>query len=293
MPVYLPATLPARLQCRNEGFAAEDERLCPSNALTIRLLNLMPEKERTERDFIRTLSLSPRPVRLTLLKIRGQHYKTTPEEHMNLYYRNFDELEKRPCSALIVTGAPIEHLPFEQVRYWQALSHIFSWARHHAGASLYICWGAQAALYHFYGIQKYPLAKKMFGVFPQKVLGGEENLLRGLTPAFPMPHSRHTEIRTADILKQESLELLAEGDISGASVIRSRHFNELFVTGHEEYEADTLGREYLRDKGKGLPIDIPRNYYPDDDASLPPLFSWREAARRFYNNWLEHCVKEI
>lgn len=258
-------------------------------AARVLFLNLMPEKERTERDFVRTLAAADTDVVLIPLRIPGQKYAHTPQEYVERHYVSTDEVAEGRFDGLIITGAPLEQIRFEDVRYWRQLCALAAWADTHAGSTLYICWGAQAGLYCHYGIEKRPLAGKLFGVFPQKTLRSAHPLMRGLGETFPMPHSRHTGLDDADILRRPELTPLAGGEESGLSVAVDEAHRRVFVTGHLEYAADTLHREYVRDLGKGLPISAPRHYYKDGAEEGGPDYRWEHAARAFYANWLRYC----
>lgn len=249
------------------------------------LLNLMPEKEKTELDIIRTLTATGETCQVIPIKIKGQTYKTTPVEHMNAFYLDFDEVEWGYFERLIITGAPLEQIPFEEVRYWHQLQNIMHWADEHVRSTLYICWGAQAGLYEHYGIKKFSLPEKMFGVFPQKVLHADNPLMQNLTPTFLMPNSRHTEVRLADVLAkvEEELFTLAASDESGVGVLASTDCKRVFIVGHLEYNAYTLDNEYHRDLLKQLPIKAPLHYY-DENGEI--VYSWKNDAVTFYRNWI-------
>lgn len=251
-------------------------------ALRILLLNLMPEKAVTERDFIRLFSAMEEWVELIPMKIAGQVYKTTPAEHMEMFYRDFDTLCNETFDGLIVTGAPVEHLAFEEVRYWEQLCTIIDWAHTHVASTLYICWAAQAALYHRFGIRKYELARKQFGIFPHRQLK-ETPILRGLGTTFPVPISRHTTVSSADFPVAEGLTIVADSDIAGVGIVEARGGRDLFITGHLEYAAARLDDEYKRDLLKGARIDPPENYYRNGE----PYFVWEETAQRFYRNYVD------
>ena len=289
MSLYVPYDLPAIGTVRAEGlpvFGGTPKGIKP---LRILLLNLMPIKETTELDFIRMLALEEEDVELILMKISGQTYKHTSEQHMNAFYKDFESLRDEYFDGFIVTGTPVEHLSFEEVRYWKQLEEIFEWVRSNVRSSLYICWGSQAGLYHFYDIPKYSIPQKMFGVFEQKILKKEEALFTGMGDSFYMPQSRHTEIRRADLDKFKDLTILAESPESGVGIAQTRQ-REFFITGHLEYAVDTLNNEYVRDLGLGLPIQMPKNYYPDNDATHTPSFSWDKGALLFYHNWIKYYV---
>jgi homoserine O-succinyltransferase len=249
----------------------------------------MPQKPITELDIARTLAQAQTDVCLIPIKIAGQQYKTTPQEYVERFYADFQRVEAYHFDGLIITGAPVEQIPFEAVRYWHQLQHIMDWAVDHANSTLYICWGAQAGLYHHYGIPKYGLPEKKFGVFPQNQLQADIPLLHDLPPIFHMPHSRHTEIRKSDLLQHsDSLTLLAESPATGVSIIAGSKGADIYITGHLEYEPTTLHREYQRDLSKGLPIQMPVNYYVDDDPARGVNYSWQSASVKFYSNWIEY-----
>jgi len=258
--------------------------------LRIVVLNLMPIKITTETDLVRVLSNTPLQLDLTFMKIKSHTSKNTPIEHMRAFYKDFEVLRHQKFDGMIITGAPVEHLDYEDVTYWDELSDIFAWARTHVTSTLYICWAAQAGLFYHYGIPKYPLPAKMFGIFPQKPLVPQLPIFRGFDDLFQMPHSRHTEIRREDIEAVEGLTIIAESEESGVSIVMAREGREFFITGHAEYSPLTLDTEYRRDLGKGLPIDMPRHYYRNDDPDQGPLVSWRAHANLLFTNWLNYYV---
>ena len=258
--------------------------------LRIVVLNLMPIKITTETDLVRVLSNTPLQLDLTFMKIKSHTSKNTPIEHMRAFYKDFEVLRSQKFDGMIITGAPVEHLDFSDVTYWDEMSDIFDWARTHVTSTLYICWAAQAGLYYHYGVPKYPLSAKMFGIFPQKPLQPSLPIFRGFDDVFQMPHSRHTEIRRADIEAVPELTIIAESEESGVSIVMAREGREFFITGHAEYSPLTLDTEYRRDLGKGLPIDKPRHYYRNDDPEQGPLVSWRAHANLLFTNWLNYYV---
>jgi len=258
--------------------------------LRIVVLNLMPIKITTETDLVRVLSNTPLQLDLTFMKIKSHTSKNTPIEHMRAFYKDFEVLRSQKFDGMIITGAPVEHLDFSDVTYWDEMSEIFDWARTHVTSTLYICWAAQAGLYYHYGVPKYPLSAKMFGIFPQKPLQPSLPIFRGFDDVFQMPHSRHTEIRRADIEAVPELTIIAESEESGVSIVMAREGREFFITGHAEYSPLTLDTEYRRDLGKGLPIDKPRHYYRNDDPEQGPLVSWRAHANLLFTNWLNYYV---
>ena len=293
MPLRLPDGLPAIDFLKNENiFVLGRERADSQDIrpLRIAILNLMPLKITTETDLIRLLSNSPLQLDIHLMKVKAHTSKNTPVEHMRAFYRDFEDMRHENFDGMIITGAPVEHLPYEDVNYWDEMIDILTWARTHVTSTMYICWAAQAALYYYYGVPKYPLAEKMFGIFPQRPLDPRLPIFRGFDDRFFMPHSRHTEIRREDILRVPELTLIAEGDVSGVSMVMARGGREIFVTGHSEYSPMTLDTEYRRDLAKGLPIQMPVNYYTDDNPELPPLVTWRAHGNLMFTNWLNYYV---
>lgn len=266
------------------------KRVPVAQPLRIAILNLMPKKIEAEADYARLLSASPLPLEVHLMKVRSHVCKNTSAEHMQAYYRFFDEMREERFDGFIITGAPVELLEFEQVDYWDELCDIFAWARTHVASTLFICWAAQAGLYYHYGVRKYPLGEKMFGIFPQVPLLPELPIFTGFDDVFNMPHSRHTEVREEDILKVPELTLIAKGALSGVSMVMARGGKDIFVTGHAEYAPMRLDTEYRRDLGKGLPIKMPYNYYRDDDPEKGPLVTWRGHGTMLFQNWLNHYV---
>ena len=258
--------------------------------LKIALLNLMPIKITTEIDLIRLLSNSPLQVEIDFISLSSHISKNTPKEHMLAFYKDFNLIIHNKYDGLIITGAPVEQIPFEEVIYWKELTEILSWAKSNVTSSIFICWGAQAALYHYYGIPKYPLHKKMFGVFKHTRIDSTNPILRGFDDVFYVPHSRHTEIRREDILKVPELTILSESKESGVYMVASVNGREFFLTGHSEYSKDTLDIEYKRDLAKNLPIEMPENYYLDDNPENPPVVRWRSQANMLFVNWLNYFV---
>ena len=260
--------------------------------MRILLLNLMPIKAVTELDISRQLSKTDLPVQLIPMKIRGQQYKNTPQEHMDAFYRNFDELASQQYEGMIVTGAPVERIPFESVRYWQQLIEIFDWSRTEIRSAIYLCWGAQVGLYHHYGVPKYDLPHKLFGVYEQKLQRSGLPIFRGLEEHFNMPNSRYTEVRREDIDRVSDLEIFVEGDRSGVGIVKPVNRSEFFVMGHLEYSPATLDNEYHRDVNRGLDISRPENYYINDDPEQGINYSWQKPADLFYSNWLNYYVNK-
>lgn len=293
MPLRLPDKLPAIEFLKHENiFVLGDERANSQDIRPLRIvvLNLMPLKITTETDLIRLLSNSPLQLDIQFMKVKAHTSKNTPVEHMQAFYRDFEKMADEKFDGMIITGAPVEHLEYEQVNYWEEVSGIFDWARTHVTSTLYICWAAQAGLYHHYGVPKYALPEKMFGIFPQTPLCPSLPIFRGFDDVFYMPHSRHTELRREDILAVPELSLIAESPQSGVGMVMARGGREIFITGHSEYSPYTLDTEYKRDLGKGLPIKMPLNYYRNDDPSLPPLVTWRAHGNLLFQNWLNYYV---
>lgn len=293
MPLRLPDKLPAIEFLKHENiFVLGDERANSQDIRPLRIvvLNLMPLKITTETDLIRLLSNSPLQLDIQFMKVKAHTSKNTPVEHMQAFYRDFEKMADEKFDGMIITGAPVEHLEYEQVNYWEEVSGIFDWARTHVTSTLYICWAAQAGLYHHYGVPKYALPEKMFGIFPQTPLCPSLPIFRGFDDVFYMPHSRHTELRREDILAVPELSLIAESPQSGVGMVMARGGREIFITGHSEYSPYTLDTEYKRDLGKGLSIKMPLNYYRNDDPSQPPLVTWRAHGNLLFQNWLNYYV---
>lgn len=295
MPLNLPDKLPAIDILKEENiFVIDNSRASTQDIrpLKIVILNLMPIKITTETDLIRLLSNSPLQIEVSFMKLKSHTSKNTPIEHMKAFYRYFECMRNEKFDGMIITGAPVEHLEFEDVSYWDEIQDIFNWTRTHVTSTLYICWAAQAGLYHHYGIPKYPLDKKMFGIFEHHICEGMSKLpiFRGFDDVFFVPHSRHTEVRRADIEKHPELTIISESDDSGVHIVMARGGREFYVTGHSEYSPYTLDTEYRRDLGKGLPIDMPKNYYRDNDLEKGPLVRWRSTANLLFSNWLNYYV---
>ena len=293
MPIKIPNALPARETLLSENIfvmtqtRAQTQDIRP---LKIGLLNLMPTKIATETQLARLLGNTPLQVELDLVTVESHISKNTPMEHMLSFYRPFSEVADKNYDGFIITGAPVEQLPFEQVDYWDELCRVMEWTRTHVQSTLHICWGAQAALYYHYGVPKVPLPEKMFGVFAHRVEHNNSMLLRGFDDVFMVPHSRHTTVLREDVEKHPELTILASSDEAGVYAIKTDMGRQVFITGHSEYDADTLRREYERDRAAGLPIDVPRHYFPDDDPSRDPIVSWRSCANVMYSNWLNYYV---
>ncbi|MGN0068401.1 MAG: homoserine O-succinyltransferase [Prevotella sp.] len=293
MPLRLPDRLPAIDLLKQENiFVMDNSRATTQDIrpLKIVILNLMPLKITTETDLIRLLSNTPLQLEISFMKLKSHTPKNTPIEHMMMFYRDFEEMRKEKFDGMIVTGAPVETYDYEDVNYWEEITAIFSWARSHVTSTLFICWAAQAGLYFHYGIPKYALPRKMFGIFKQHCLNPLLPIFRGFDDEFSMPHSRHTEIRREDILACKDLQLIAESAESGVSMVMARNGRELFVTGHLEYAPNTLDKEYHRDKGKRDDVDMPKNYYRNDDPRNEPLVTWRAHANLLFNNWINYYV---
>ncbi|MDD3387183.1 MAG: homoserine O-succinyltransferase [Prevotella sp.] len=293
MPLRLSDKLPAVELLKKENIFVMNESRAHTQMirpLKILVLNLMPLKITTETDLIRLLSNTPLQIEIIFMKLKSHTPKNTPIKHMLMFYKDFDILKQQKWDGMIVTGAPVEQMPFEKVDYWKELIEIFDWARTHVTSTMYICWAAQASLYQFYGVPKYPLPKKMFGIFPQRPLIPELPIFRGFDDVFMMPHSRHTEVRREDFEKVNDLTVLSESDESGVSMVMARGGREFFVTGHLEYAPDTLDKEYRRDFGKRDDVDIPMHYYKNDDPKQGPLVTWRSHGNLLFNNWINYYV---
>src|SRR5215212_210674 len=293
MPVKIPTTLPARATLENENvFIMDEDRAIHQDirALRVAILNLMPTKVATETQLLRLLSNSALQVEVTLLHTATHESKNIDADHLLKHYVTFAEVKNEKFDGLIITGAPVEQMAFKDVDYWDELTEIIDWGDENVESNFYICWGAQAALYHKYGVPKYDLPKKMFGVFEHRILSSTESLLRGFDDIFFAPHSRHTEIRRADIERVDDIQLLAESEEAGVYIVGSKDGRHIYVTGHSEYDPLTLKREYDRDVNKGLPIQVPKNYYPADDPTQNPHVRWRGHANLLYTNWLNYYV---
>lgn len=293
MPLNLPSKLPAIELLKAENiFVMDDTRASNQDIRPLKLviLNLMPIKITTETDLIRLLSNSPLQIEVDFLKLKSHTPKNTPVEHMIAFYKDFESISKQNYDGMIVTGAPVEQMDFEQVNYWEELKQIFAWSREHVTSTFYICWAAQAGLYYHYQIPKYPLEKKLSGVYKHKIMQASHPIFRGFDDEFYVPHSRYTEVRREDILANPNLQLLSESEDAGVYMVMARNGREFFITGHSEYAPDTLHNEYIRDINKGLEIEMPCNYYPGDDCSQKPLVRWRAHANLLFNNWLNYYV---
>ena len=293
MPLRLPDRLPAIDILKRENIFVMDETRAHSQEirpLRIVVLNLMPLKITTETDLVRLLSNTPLQMDICFMKLKSHTPKNTPVEHMMMFYKDFNELSKHKFDGMIITGAPIETMDYEDVEYWSEIQDIFNWARTHVTSTMYLCWGAMAGLYHFYGIPKYLLKKKMFGIYRQHTLAPTLPIFRGFDDSFTMPQSRHTEVRREDIAAHPELEIIAESPESGVSIVMARGGREFFITGHLEYASDTLDREYKRDRDTRDDVELPVNYYKNDNPTEAPMVSWRAHANLFYNNWINYYV---
>lgn len=296
MPVKIPATLPARATLEQENiFVMEEDRALHQDirALRVAILNLMPTKIATETQLLRLLSNSPLQVEVTLLHTATHESRNVDPEHLLNHYLTFYDVRGEKFDGLIITGAPVEQMPFEEVEYWEELKEIMDWAEMNVESTLHICWGAQAGLYHRYGIPKYDLPRKMFGIFEHRSLLRTESLLRGFDDIFFAPHSRHTEIRRADVEKVSDLNILAESDEAGLYLLGTKDGRHIFATGHSEYDPFTLKSEYDRDVSRKLPIHIPKNYYPNDDPTQTPVVRWRGHSNLLFSNWLNYYVYQV
>ncbi|MBQ7387805.1 MAG: homoserine O-succinyltransferase [Paludibacteraceae bacterium] len=293
MPLNIPNKIPAINALKRENIfvmpfdKASTQDIRP---LKVVILNLMPIKITTETDLIRLLSNTPLQIEIDFLKIKNHTSKNTPIEHLKAFYKPFDQIAENNYDGMIITGAPVEQMEFEEVNYWDELTTIFDWAKTHVTSTLFICWAAQAGLYHYYGIPKHQLREKMFGVFAHKPLEPLYPIFRGFDDVFYVPHSRHTEIRRTDIEQNTGLKILSESEEAGVHIVMARNGREFFITGHSEYAPLTLDEEYKRDLAKGLPIQQPKNYYIDNDPNKGPLVTWRSHANLLFSNWLNYFV---
>ena len=296
MPIKIPADLPATETLHKENiFVMTESRALTQDIrpLKILLLNLMPTKIATETQLARLLGNSPLQVDMEFLQTASHTPKNTSAEHMISFYKHFEDIKDNKYDGLIITGAPVEQMPFEEVEYWDELCRIMEWSKTNVTSTFHICWGAQAGLYYHYGIQKYPLDKKLFGVFLHKAEYKRSMLLRGFDDEFWVPQSRHTTVLREDIEKHPELKILASSEEAGVYAVATERGKQIFITGHSEYDADTLKNEYLRDKNAGLPIDVPKNYFPNDDDTKEPVVRWRSHANLIYSNWLNYFVYQI
>ncbi len=293
MPVKIADGLPAQSILEEEHiFVMTEHRALHQDIrpLKIGILNLMPTKIATETQILRCLSNTPLQIEITLVQTASYTGQNTAREHLTAFYKTFDEIKHDNYDGFIITGAPVEQLPFEEVKYWDELCEIMEWTKTHVHSTFHICWGAQAALYYHYGVPKYQLDEKMFGVFQHELLTPKSRLFRGFDSTFPAPHSRHTEVRIEDIEKVPQLKVMAVSDLAGVYAVCSEDSKQFFITGHSEYDADTLAGEYFRDVDKGLEPNLPYGYFPDDDPTKPPVMNWRSHATLLYTNWLNYFV---
>ncbi len=293
MPIKIPNDLPAVKVLNEENiFVMTETRAITQDIrpLKILLLNLMPKKIETETQLSRLLGNSPLQVDLTLIHTKSHKSKNTSAEHLLAFYKTFEDVKNETFDGMIITGAPVELLEFEQVEYWQELCEIMEWTKTHVHSTFHICWGAQAGLYYHYGIKKYKLEKKLFGVFEHKVDYKKSILFRGFDDTFKVPHSRHTTVSAEEIKQVKELKILSTSKEAGVYAVSTKNGKQIFITGHSEYDCDTLANEYFRDLNENKPIEIPKNYFPNDDAKKPPIVSWRSHANLLYSNWLNYFV---
>lgn len=293
MPIRIPHELPAFNELHKENIfvmskeRAEHQDIRP---LKIVILNIMPKKIETETQLMRLLSNTPIQVNVELLHLESHISKNTPISHLYNFYTTFDKIKNERYDGMIITGAPVEQLEFEEVDYWEEISKIMEWSKSHVFSTFHLCWGAHAGLYYHFGIPKTVLPKKIFGVFPHKAEFENAQLLNGFDDFFMVPHSRHSEVKREDVEKVKQLEILASSDISGVHIVANKNGRQYFVLGHAEYDRDTLANEYFRDKNQGLDTDIPCNYFPENDVEKIPMFSWRCHANLMFSNWLNYCI---
>lgn len=293
MPIRIDNELPAKqsLEIENifvmSNMRADTQDIRPLNII---ILNLMPTKIETETQLLRLLSNSPLQINVEFLQVSTHISKNTSKSHMDKFYYTFDQIRNKKYDGMIITGAPVEHLPFEEVDYWPELCEIMEWSKTNVYSTFHICWGAQAGLYYHYGIQKYKLDKKMFGIFPHRCLDITHPLMRGLDDEYFVPHSRHTYIRRQDIAQIKDLQIISYSDMAGVHIVSDMECRKFFVTGHSEYDRDTLAKEYFRDKAKGLDIEMPYNYFPRNDDKLVPIVCWKSSASILFSNWLNYFV---
>lgn len=293
MPITIPKTLPARQLLKEEKiFVMDEERASTQDIrpLNIAILNLMPEKERTELQLLRLLGNTPLQVNITFLHMASHESKNVSKSHLDQFYETLVDVQHRKFDGLIITGAPIEHLPFEEVDYWGELKEIMDWSKENVTSTLHICWGAQAALYYHYGIDKFPLEKKCSGVFGHVLTDPTVKLVRGFNDQFYVPHSRYTDVSKKEVEAHPNLQLLASSEVAGVFMVMSEDGKQIMLTGHLEYDGDTLANEYARDLKKGIEIDMPVNYFPQDDPTKKPLNTWRSHTHLLFSNWLNYYV---
>ncbi|MEI3338149.1 MAG: homoserine O-succinyltransferase [Clostridium sp.] len=293
MPIKIPNNLPAQEVLENEHiFVMNENRALTQDIrpLKIVILNLMPTKVATETQILRCLANTPLQIEIDLLQTTTHKSKNVSEEHMLAFYQTFDDIKDNKYDGMIITGAPVEDMEFEEVDYWEELCKIMEWSKDNVQSTFHICWGAQAGLYYHYGIKKYKLKEKMFGIYKHRLITPKSRLFRGFDEEFYAPHSRHTTVRIEDIEKNPNLKLMAVSDEAGAYVVGDKEGTQFFVMGHSEYDADTLAKEYFRDVNKGLDIKVPVNYFPDDDPTKKPVLKWRAHSNLIYSNWLNYFV---
>lgn len=293
MPIRIDDELPAKQNLEIENiFVMSKSRANMQDIRPLKLviLNLMPTKLETETQLLRLLSNSPLQVDIDFLQVKSHKAKNVSRIHMAKFYNTFDDIKENKYDGMIITGAPVEQMEFEEVDYWDELCMIMEWSKKNVYSTMHICWGAQAGLYYHYGIKKYPLKKKMFGIFPHKSLDETHPLMRGLDDVYYVPHSRHTETRLSDIALVKQLQVISYSEMSGVHIISDMDCRQFFITGHSEYDRDTLAKEYFRDKEKGLNIDVPYNYFPNDDDNAVPIMSWKSSANIIFSNWLNYFV---
>ena len=293
MPIKISTDLPAYKTLLDENIFVMPDNIAEHQdirALRIAILNLMPKKIETETQFLRLLSNTPLQVDVDFVHVESHVSKNTSVSHLNTFYKTFRDIKDNRYDGLIITGAPVEHLEYEDVDSWDEVCEIMEWSKTNVYSTMHICWGAMAGLYYHFGIKKHDLSEKMFGVFPHKVLRKQSQLLKGFDEEFFVPHSRHTEIRREDVEKVTQLNIISESDISGVYIICNKNRRQYFITGHSEYDRDTLAQEYFRDKEKGMDIKVPFNYFPDDNPENTPLFRWKGHANLMFSNWLNYCV---
>lgn len=296
MPIKIQGELPARKILENENIFVMDEYRSAHQdirPLKIVILNLMPLKEDTELQLLRALSNTPLQIDVTFLTVKSHVSQNTSANHLNKFYLSYDDIKEDFFDGMIITGAPVEQMEFEEVDYWDELCTIFDWTKDHVTSTLHICWGAQAGLYYHFGIKKHILPQKLFGVYEHRVLNRKIPLVRGFDDYFMAPHSRHTTVLSEDIYNCDKLKVLAESDEAGVFITMTEGGNQIFIMGHPEYDRLTLQKEYVRDRDKGLPIEVPKNYFPDDDPDKKPHLQWRSHANNLYTNWLNYYVYQI
>lgn len=293
MPIKISTDLPAYKTLLDENIFVMPDNVAEHQdirALKIAILNLMPKKIETETQLLRLLSNTPLQVDIDFVHVESHISKNTSLSHLNTFYKSFNDIKENMYDGFIITGAPVEHLEYEEVDYWNEVCEIMEWTKTHVFSTMHICWGAMAGLYYHFGIPKHNISEKMFGVFPHKVLRRQSQLLKGFDEVFMVPHSRHTEIRKEDVEKISGLRVISESDVAGVYLICNKNKRQYFIMGHSEYDRNTLADEYFRDRDKGLDIKVPFNYFPDDNPEKEPIFNWRGHANLMYSNWLNYCV---